>query len=77
MKIEISKDWCLRMAQHEGDGEIGAVRLAADPVFDGRPVPADVGDGNTNATLIHLDHSRPRQNHPENETDCETSLPER
>ena len=34
MKIEISKEWCLRMAQHEGAAEIGAGQLAIDPVFD-------------------------------------------
>ena len=44
MKIEISKDWCLRMAQYEGDAEIGAGRLAIDPVFDGERIPADVGE---------------------------------
>ncbi len=44
MKIEISKDWCLRMAQHEGDAEIGAGQLAIDPVFDGERIPADVGE---------------------------------
>ena len=44
MKIDISKDWCLRMAQHEGDTEIGAGRLAIDPVFDGERIPADVGE---------------------------------
>lgn len=44
MKIEFSKDWCLRMAQHEGDAEIGAGRLAFDPVFDGERVPTDVGE---------------------------------
>ena len=44
MKIEISKDWCVRMAQHEGDTEIGVGRLAIDPVFDGERVPADVGE---------------------------------
>ena len=37
MKIEISKEWCRRMAQHEGDAEIGAGRLAVDPVFDSDP----------------------------------------
>ena len=42
MKIEISKDWCVRMAQREGDAEIGAGLLAIDPVFDGDPVPAEV-----------------------------------
>ena len=35
MKIEISKDWCARMAQIESDAEIGAGLLAVDPVFDG------------------------------------------
>ena len=34
MKIEISKQWCRRMAQHEGDAEIGAGHLAVDAVFD-------------------------------------------
>ena len=34
MKIEISEEWCRRMAQHEGDTEIGAGRLAVDAVFD-------------------------------------------
>lgn len=42
MKIEVSKDWCLRMAQREGDAEIGAGRLAIDPVFDGEHIPTDV-----------------------------------
>ena len=42
MKIEVSKDWCLRMAQQEGDAEIGAGRLATDPVFDGKRIPPDV-----------------------------------
>ena len=44
MKIEISKEWCLCKAQHEGDAEIGAGRLAIDPVFDGERVPAGVGE---------------------------------
>ena len=35
MKMEISEEWCMRMAQLEGDAEIGAGRLAIDPVFDG------------------------------------------
>lgn len=30
MKVTISKDWCLRMAQLEGDTEIGAGLLASD-----------------------------------------------
>ena len=45
MKLEIGKEWCIRMAQIEGDAEIGAGRLAVDPVFDGETVPAVAGDG--------------------------------
>ncbi len=44
MNIEFGKEWCLRMAQHEGDAEIGAGRLAIDPLFDGERLPADVGE---------------------------------
>lgn len=40
MKFEFTKDWCLRMAQIEGDDEIGAGLIAADPTFDGEAVPA-------------------------------------
>ena len=39
MKLRISKEWCIRMAQLEGDAEIGAGRLAIDPVFDGDTAP--------------------------------------
>lgn len=35
MRINISKEWCARMAQLEGDAEIGAGLFAIDPVFDG------------------------------------------
>lgn len=35
MKVEITRDWCLKMALLEGDSEIGAGLLAIDPVFDG------------------------------------------
>ena len=42
MKINIPKAWCMRMAQLEGDAEIGAGALAADPVFDGEAAPANV-----------------------------------
>ena len=42
MKIDITKEWCLRMAQREADtdSEIGAGLLAFDPVFRGESVPA-------------------------------------
>ena len=45
MKLEIGKEWCIRMAQLEGDAEIGAGRLAVDPVFDGDVIPEVAGDG--------------------------------
>ena len=44
MKLEIEKEWCIRMAQLEGDAEIGAGRLAVDPVFDGDVIPAAADD---------------------------------
>ena len=44
MKIEITKDWCIRMAQLEADAEIGAGLLAIDPVFDGEVVPVEAPD---------------------------------
>ena len=44
MKLEIEKEWCVRMAQLEGDAEIGAGRLAVDPVFDGDVIPAQAGE---------------------------------
>lgn len=30
-----TKEWCEKMARLEGDSEVGAGPLAADPVFDG------------------------------------------
>ena len=44
MKLEIEKEWCIRMAQLEGDAEIGAGRLAVDLVFDGDVIPGVAGD---------------------------------
>lgn len=35
MKIDIDKDWCLRMAALEGDAVIGAGSRAIDPDFEG------------------------------------------
>lgn len=35
MRIDVTKEWCLRMAELEADEEIGAGLLAVDPVFDG------------------------------------------
>lgn len=34
MRIEITKEWCLKMAQLETNTEIGAGRLAFDPIFN-------------------------------------------
>jgi len=31
---KIDKDWCLKMAQQEDDSEIGAGKLAIDPVLE-------------------------------------------
>ena len=42
--MEISKEWCIRMAQLEADAEIGAGQLANDPVFDGEPAPVVASD---------------------------------
>jgi transcriptional regulator with XRE-family HTH domain len=43
MRIELTKDWCLRMAQleAEADGEIGAGLLAIDPVFESKTAPVE------------------------------------
>ncbi len=35
MRIEVTKDWCVRMAELEADEEIGVGLVAVDPVFDG------------------------------------------
>ena len=41
MKIKITKEWCLRMAEIEANAEIGAGLDALDPVFDGETMPAN------------------------------------
>ena len=41
MKIEMTKEWCLRMAQIEANAEIGAGLYALDPVFDGDAMPME------------------------------------
>jgi transcriptional regulator with XRE-family HTH domain len=38
MRIDVTKEWCLRMAELESDEEIGVGLLAVDPVFDGESV---------------------------------------
>lgn len=44
MKIEITKEWCLRMAHLEGDAEIGAGLLAFDPILDRFTPAVDILD---------------------------------
>ena len=44
MKMEFSKEWCMRMAQLEGNAEIGAGGLAIDSVFDGEIASGVVSD---------------------------------
>ena len=41
MKLDIEKAWCIRMAELEGDAEIGAGLLAVDPI----PEDTDIPDG--------------------------------
>jgi len=41
MKIEITKEWCLRMAEIEANAEIGAGLYALDPIFDGETMPTN------------------------------------
>jgi transcriptional regulator with XRE-family HTH domain len=41
MKIEIPKEWSLKMAHLEGDAEIGAGAHAIDPIFDGGSMHAE------------------------------------
>ena len=44
MKMKIEEEWCMRMARLEGDAEIGAGRLAIDPVFDSETVSVATSD---------------------------------
>ena len=41
MKLKVSKEWCMNMAQLEGDTEIGAGRQAMDPILDEETTLAD------------------------------------
>jgi len=47
MKIEITKEWCLRMAQIEANAEIGAGLHSIDPVFDGEAMSDDKANQDT------------------------------
>lgn len=52
-RIDITKDWCLNMAEHEGDAEIGAGLLIREPPCPecGQPWPASSGVTKTTAVL--------------------------
>lgn len=41
MKIKVTKEWCMAMAKHEADAEVGAGLIAADPFFDEETAPAE------------------------------------
>ena len=41
MKIKVTKEWCMAMAKHEADVEVGAGLIAADPFFDEEKAPAE------------------------------------
>ena len=59
MKLEIEKDWCIRMAHLEGDAEIGAGRLAVDPVFDDEAAPAAAGGGAAQDAFVPVPGGQP------------------
>ena len=42
MRIDVTKEWCVAMAQREASVEVGAGPIAADPVFDGESVLDDL-----------------------------------
>lgn len=80
MKLRISKEWCMRMAQLEGDAEIGAGRLATDPVFDGDTALAvDRDDEEPNIAfgrLINLMRRRRRINLEQLAKDADVTVTE-
>jgi HTH-type transcriptional regulator, competence development regulator len=40
MKLDVTREWCLAMANLEGDAEIGVGAYGIDPTFDGHPIEA-------------------------------------
>jgi transcriptional regulator with XRE-family HTH domain len=44
MRVEITRDWCRKMAQLEGESEVGAGLLAIDPTFEGNAMAAALTD---------------------------------
>lgn len=47
MKVVITREWCLRMAQIEGNAEIGAGLHSIDPIFDGEAMSDDKSNQDT------------------------------
>lgn len=48
MKVQITKEWCVRMSEIEANAEIGAGLYALDPVFDGETMPSHEANEETN-----------------------------
>lgn len=46
MSTQMNKEWCLRMAELEGDASIGAGALALDPIFEETPEITDADEAN-------------------------------
>lgn len=46
MSTQMNKEWCLRMAELEGDASIGVGALALDPIFDEAPEIAGADEAN-------------------------------
>lgn len=46
MSTHMTKEWCLRMAELEGDASIAAGALALDPVFEEAPDVTDTDEAN-------------------------------
>ena len=44
MKIDVTKDWSMMMAQLEAGAEVGAGLIAADPIFDGEAALDEMRD---------------------------------
>ena len=80
MKLRISKEWCMRMAQLEGDAEIGAGRLAIDPMFDADTAPVvDRDDEKPNIAfgrLINLMRRRQRVSREQLAKDADVTVTE-
>ena len=48
MRIDLTKEWCMRMAELEGDSAIGAGLYALDPTFEYGPVASTINTEESN-----------------------------